>query len=394
MDASPTEPELGPLDLLVIQPTPFCNIDCSYCYLPDRQSKKQIARDVLDTIFERVFASGLVKHPLTVVWHAGEPCVLPPRFYEEAIALLERHNALGMRVDHSFQTNGTLIDGDWCTFIKSHNARIGVSVDGPAFLHDRFRRTRRGHGTHARVVEGMELLLRAGIPFHVITVLTGASLDYPDELYEFYRQYGISSVGFNVEEIEGPHRHSSLEGSTSYERVVRFFDRFYDLASGDWPLHVRELHGATATIFGAGEGNPARSHEIAPLAIISVDCEGRFSSFSPELLGLKSEQYGDFEFGRVQTDSILRGRDDGQISDDSGRHRRGCRKVPPDMPVLQVLRRRRSGEQIFRERLVRFDRNNVLPLEQAGCHRRRAGQARKRRGRSARSRRIAFAALR
>jgi uncharacterized protein len=67
---------------------------------------------------------------------------------------------------------------------------------------------------------------------------------------------------------------------------------------------VRELHGATATIFGAGEGMPIRSHEIAPLAIISVDCEGRFSSFSPELLGLKSEQYGDFEFGRVQTDSF------------------------------------------------------------------------------------------
>lgn len=304
MDALPTDPELGPLDLLVIQPTPFCNIDCSYCYLPDRQSKKQIARDVLEAIFERTFASGLVEHPFTVVWHAGEPCVLPPRFYEEAIGILERHNTLGVRVDHSFQTNGTLIDADWCAFIKSHNVRIGVSVDGPAFLHDRFRRTRRGHGTHARVVAGMELLRREGIPFHVITVLTGASLDYPDELYEFYRRHGISSVGFNVEEIEGPHRHSSLEGSATYERVVRFFDRFCDLASGDWPLHVRELHGATATIFGAGEGMPARSHEIAPLAIISVDCEGRYSSFSPELLGLKSEQYGDFAFGRVQTDSF------------------------------------------------------------------------------------------
>ena len=137
---------------------------------------------------------------------------------QEAIAILERHNTLGVRVDHSFQTNGTLIDAEWCAFIKSHNVRIGVSVDGPAFLHDRFRRTRGGKGTHTRVIQGMELLRSEGIPFHVITVLTGASLDYPDELYEFYRQYGISSVGFNVEEIEGPHRHSSLEGSATYER--------------------------------------------------------------------------------------------------------------------------------------------------------------------------------
>ena len=393
MDALPTDPQLGPLDLLVIQPTPFCNIDCSYCYLPDRQSKKQITRDVLEAIFERAFASGLVEHPFTVVWHAGEPCVLPPRFYKEAIAILERHNTLGVRVDHSFQTNGTLIDAEWCAFIKSHNVRIGVSVDGPAFLHDRFRRTRGGKGTHTRVIQGMELLRSEGIPFHVITVLTGASLDYPDELYEFYRQYGISSVGFNVEEIEGPHRHSSLEGSATYERVVRFFARFYDLARGDWPLHVRELHGATATIFGAGEEMPARSHEIAPLAIISVDCEGRFSSFSPELLGLKSEQYGDFEFGRVQTDSFRAAARTEKFRD-PGRHRRGRGTVPPDLSVFPVLRRRRSGQQILRERLVQLDGNDVLPLEQAGRDRRRAGQARERRSGSAGSRRNAFTALR
>jgi uncharacterized protein len=304
MHASPTDPDCGPLDLLVIQPTPFCNIDCSYCYLPDRQSKKQISRDVLEALFERVFTSGLVERPFTIVWHAGEPLVLPPRFYEEAIAILTRHNRSGFRVEHSFQTNGTLIDADWCAFIKANDVRIGVSVDGPAFLHDRYRRTRRGKGTHTRVVEGMELLREQEIPFHVITVLTGESLDYPDELYEFYRRYGVRSVGFNVEEIEGPHQHSSLEGSATYERVVRFFNRFFDLAKGKWPLHVREFEGALGAIFGAGDATSLRSHEIMPLAIISVDCEGRFSSFSPELLGLKSENYGDFEFGRVQTDTF------------------------------------------------------------------------------------------
>lgn len=305
MHASPSRPDLGPLDLLVIQPTPFCNIDCSYCYLPDRQSKRQITRDVLEAIFQQVFSSGLVQRPFTVVWHAGEPLVLPPRFYEDALAILARHNGSGVRVEHSFQTNGTLMDAEWCAFIKANDVRIGVSVDGPAFLHDRCRRTRRGLGTHARVEQGMQLLREHGIPFHVITVLTGESLDYPDELYEFYQRWGISSVGFNVEEIEGPHQHSSLEGSATYERVVRFFDRFFDLAKGDRPLHVREFQGALGTIFGAGDAMSVRSHEIAPLAIISVDCEGRFSSFSPELLGLKSTHYGDFDFGRVQTDTFI-----------------------------------------------------------------------------------------
>jgi uncharacterized protein len=72
---------LGPLDLLVVQPTPFCNLDCSYCYLPDRGSKRRIRPETLERIFERFFESDLVTRPFTVVWHAGEPLVLPPAFY-------------------------------------------------------------------------------------------------------------------------------------------------------------------------------------------------------------------------------------------------------------------------------------------------------------------------
>ena len=85
-------PGPGPLDLLVVQPTPFCNIDCSYCYLPNRQSTKRISTAVLERLFAEVFNSGIVRGPFTVVWHAGDPLVLPPAFYEEAFDLLNRHN--------------------------------------------------------------------------------------------------------------------------------------------------------------------------------------------------------------------------------------------------------------------------------------------------------------
>jgi uncharacterized protein len=296
--------DFGPLDLLVIQPTPFCNLDCSYCYLPDRQSKKQISPSVLEQVFQQVFASGLVEDTFTIVWHAGEPLVLPPRFYEEALELLARCTPTGVRVQHSFQTNGTLIDEAWCDFVKSHDVRIGVSVDGPAFLHDQYRRTRRGEGTHARVLRGIDLLNKHHVPFHVITVLTRASLDYPDELYDFYRQHNIHHIGFNVEEIEGPNQHSSLEGDTR-AAFTRFLARFYDLATTPaWPMRVREFDGALAAIAGSGAGGPLRTHETTPLAILSVDCDGQFSTFSPELLGLKSVPYGDFSLGRVQTDSF------------------------------------------------------------------------------------------
>jgi uncharacterized protein len=294
----------GPLDLLVIQPTPFCNIDCSYCYLPNRQSTRRIGSDVLERLFEQVFASGIVRGPFTVVWHAGEPLVLPPTFYADAFALLERHNAANIAVQHSFQTNAILIDDAWADFIKVRDLRIGVSVDGPAFIHDRFRKTRRGEGTLDRVLEGMRRLRERGIPFHVISVLTRHSLDFPDELFEFYQGQGITRIGFNIEEIEGPNTSSSLGTTDARVALTAFLSRFYDLAErASPPLYVREFESMQGALLYAS-GKPLPDHQSTPMAILSVDCDGNFSTFSPELLGLPSKHYDGFSLGNILTSTL------------------------------------------------------------------------------------------
>src|SRR5262249_19193983 len=128
VDSSNAPDGLGPLELLVLQPTPFCNLDCSYCYLPARNSRKQMRPEVLHQVFERVFASGLIEHPFTVVWHAGEPLVVPPRFYEDAFAIARQHNPAHLPFQHSFQTNATLLDQEWCDLIRAHRVLMGVSV--------------------------------------------------------------------------------------------------------------------------------------------------------------------------------------------------------------------------------------------------------------------------
>jgi radical SAM/SPASM domain protein of GRRM system len=242
--------------------------------------------------------------PFTVVWHAGEPLVLPPAFYEEAFALLDRHNAARVPVHHSFQTNAILIDHAWADFIKARDLRIGVSVDGPAFLHDRFRKTRKGTGTLERVIEGMHRLRERGVPFHVITVLTRASLDYPDELFDFYQSQGIGRVGFNIEEIEGPNTSSSLSAPSARSALERFLSRFYDLAERAAPsLYVREFESMRGALLHSS-GRPPLDHQSTPLAILSVDCEGNFSTFSPELLGLPSTHYDGFALGNILTHSL------------------------------------------------------------------------------------------
>src|SRR5262249_52238027 len=155
--------------------------------------------------------------------------------------LLARHDPDGTLVDQSFQTNATLIDAEWCDLIRRRNIHIGVSVDGPSFLHDRRRRTRQGAGTLDRVLAGIRCLQEHDIPLHIITVLTADALAYPDELFDFYLEHGINDVAFNVEEIEGPNTTSSLGGEQTPERFRRFLSRFLDLAlSADPPLRVRE----------------------------------------------------------------------------------------------------------------------------------------------------------
>jgi uncharacterized protein len=297
--------EVGPLELLVVQPTPFCNLDCSYCYLPDRGDTRRMALGTFELALRWVADSGLVREPFSLLWHAGEPLVVPVAWYEEASARLQRIGR-DWDVTQSFQTNATLIDEEWCRYFHRHNIDVGVSVDGPAFLHDHHRRTRAGRGTLDRVLRGIRTLHEHEVPFKVITVLTADSLDYPDELFDFYREHDIRCVGFNPEEVEGPNATSSLQQEGTAPRFRRFLARFLELALGaDPPMQVREFElSAAALLHARRAGPPRRTQENRPFGIVNVDCEGNFSTYSPELLGLHGPRYGAFALGNVATDSL------------------------------------------------------------------------------------------
>jgi uncharacterized protein len=146
------------LRLLVLQPTPFCNIDCSYCYLSHRNSAARMSRETLDLVCRRVFESPLLDRQLEVAWHGGEPLAVPLAWYEDAFALMAERRPAALQLKHSFQTNGLLVNKSWARFFARTQARIGLSIDGPADLHDANRRTRRGHGTHERAMRAVRLL--------------------------------------------------------------------------------------------------------------------------------------------------------------------------------------------------------------------------------------------
>ena len=145
------------VEMVIIQPTPFCNINCSYCYLPDRSNKHVLSQATVTRLFTELFASGWTNPELTILWHAGEPLAVPISFYREAFATIERLRPKdGPRpvvVKHSFQTNGMLITDAWCDLFKEWNVGIGVSIDGPRELHDFHRKTRSGAVKWSRLSE-------------------------------------------------------------------------------------------------------------------------------------------------------------------------------------------------------------------------------------------------
>ena len=294
------------IQLLIVQPTPFCNIDCAYCYLPDRRSKHVVATETLANLFSQVFASGWARDHLSVVWHAGEPMVLPVAFYAEAFRLVDRLKPADLHLTHSFQTNGTLINEAWCDFFLEARVNLGVSVDGPMEFHDLNRRTRSGQGTFERVIAGIRLLRRRQVPFHVISVLTTASMAAPEAMFDFYVGEGIERVCFNVEESEGSHASPSLgraDAGAAYRNFLESFWRLAGAAPGKISF-IREIEQALSVILRPAEGK-FFNELVEPFAVTSMDWAGNVSTFSPELLGLKNEQYGDFILGNVNRENLV-----------------------------------------------------------------------------------------
>jgi uncharacterized protein len=258
-------------------------------------------------IVDRLVSAGAVGTDLSMVWHAGEPLVLQPSYYGEIFqALSDRHYPFTIR--HSFQTNGMLINDEWCNFFQKWSVNVGVSVDGPESIHDAHRKDRTGKGTHAKVMAGIRTLQRNRVPFHAIAVVTAESLLNPEAVINFFLETGIDRVGFNIEELEGANKSSSVAGD-NISNVRRFFDV---MAAGEersqGKLTIREFENARGAIKGTHvQDCPSpdlRNEQTLPYAILTVAWDGSMTAFSPELIDASSKDYGDFILGNILRDPL------------------------------------------------------------------------------------------
>lgn len=178
-----------------------CNLDCRYCYyletaLPARaQGPARMPDDVLEVYVAQHLEAAPGREVL-FSWHGGEPTVLGVEYFRRVVALQRLHRRPGQAIVNGLQTNGLLIDDAWCRFLAAEGFRVGVSVDGPADLHDAYRVTRGGGTSHAKAVRAFELLQRHGVPCEVLCVVHDRNVREPARVYRFLKKLGARAIGF------------------------------------------------------------------------------------------------------------------------------------------------------------------------------------------------------
>jgi uncharacterized protein len=196
-------PDRGPpgFHLLAKPSGSTCNIDCTYCFFLSKEAlypndKSRMSASTLEAYIRQLLESHRVPE-VTVAWQGGEPTLMKLEFFQHAVELVEKHRRPEQRVKHTFQTNGLLLDDDWCRFFKQHDFLVGLSVDGPRELHDTYRLDRRGKGTFDLVMKGWRALRKHEVDFNILCTVNAANQHHGRAVYRFFRdELGASWIQF------------------------------------------------------------------------------------------------------------------------------------------------------------------------------------------------------
>jgi uncharacterized protein len=175
-----------------------CNLDCQYCYYRDKSALYPAgAFRMTDALLEKYIVQHFEAAPgptLDFSWHGGEPTILGIEFFEKVVELQRKHKPVGWRIRNGIQTNGVLLDEGWCRFLSREGFSVGLSIDGPAALHDPYRITRGGRPTHAQAMKAYELLHKLQIHTDILCVVHNLNVRNPLAVYRFFRSIGVQSL--------------------------------------------------------------------------------------------------------------------------------------------------------------------------------------------------------
>jgi len=249
------------IESLLIKPaSAVCNLDCSYCFYLDREADPY--RDLpgrsmdLETLERLVDTWMFYSYPAsTFAFQGGEPTLAGLRFFEKLIEFQKRYGRDGQGVSNSLQTNGIILDDGWAALLKEYHWLVGLSLDGPEEMHDRYRLNRGGSGTWKRVMKTLETFQRHGVEHNILCVLSQANVERPKEMYRFFRTAGADNLQF-IPLAEFDAAGEPLPFTITPEQYGRFLLELFELW---WPdrrkVRVRWFDNVAEALAGQRPGN-------------------------------------------------------------------------------------------------------------------------------------------
>ena len=271
---------MPPLNLLIKPVSGSCNMNCSYCFYTDEIQHREVActgkmtdttmRSLIDKAFEYADSE------CTFAFQGGEPTLAGLSFFEAFSAYVESHpNPKNLTIHYAFQTNGLLIDDAWASWFKCHQVLVGLSLDGPKSIHDRYRKDHHGQGTFDRVMSTIQILNKHNVDYNILCVVHGASAYKARKIYGFYRKNNLNYHQY-IECLDPlDAKRGSFEYSLTPERYEIFlkdlFDVWYeDMISGHY-VYNRYFENLMMILIGQGPESCNMRGFCGPQWVIEAD---------------------------------------------------------------------------------------------------------------------------
>ena len=217
-----------------------CNLACRYCFFLTKEklypdSSFRMSDDVLKA-YMRQLLEAQPSPEVAVAWQGGEPTLMGLDFFRRSIELEEEYKNPSTKILNTMQTNGVLLDDEWCEFFRENDFLIGISIDGPRELHDAYRVDKGGNSSFDRVMHGVQLLQEHEVEFNILATVNAANADHPLEVYRFFRdEIGTQFIQF-IAIVERDNETGFQEGDTVTDRSVNAeqYGRFLSTIFDEW----------------------------------------------------------------------------------------------------------------------------------------------------------------
>jgi uncharacterized protein len=226
---------MQPFTLLIKPSGSSCNMECRYCFYKDRASEfgtgtQRMGDEVLRRLVEDYMR--LSFSPAILIWQGGEPTLMGLDFYKKVVGLQKQFGASGQKVANCLQTNGILLNDQWCRFLHENNFLVGISIDGPQEFHDYYRLDQGGCGTYERVMRAVEKCKEHKVEFNALALVNDRNVEHPDKLFDFFLGNGIEYLQFipcfETNPATRDIKDFSITPRQYGEFLCRLFDRWFD----------------------------------------------------------------------------------------------------------------------------------------------------------------------